>query len=254
MAYNTDDIWDPGSMSNDLPLADRAKLFNIIDECFNARGSFGERLLEALARHLNYRDASFVSGKSWIQELRKQNYLAHHRAASMMPEYIDRYCETGIFRSRNVIERVRQAGVVSLNQLPPRLVERHRPFNGFLKRYGVKNVLVLRLDTETSGQAWITLNDYSGETTERDLLRLCLLRNVLSVELEREKRKLDFAEAASLLAPHERAVAELVARGLNNEQIALRLGLQVDSVKKYLTGVYQKVGVRSRTQLALRLR
>jgi DNA-binding CsgD family transcriptional regulator len=241
-------------MSTDLPLADRAKLFNVIDECFNASGSFGERLLEALARHLNYRDACFVNGQSWIQELRRQNYLAHHRALSMMPEYIDRYCEDGIFRAPQVIERVRQAGGVALSQLPLKLFERHRPFESFLKRYGVRNVLVLRLDTENSGKAWITVNDFSGDTTERDLLRLCLLRKVLSVELEREKRRLDFAETASLLAPHELAVAELVARGLSNEQIACRLGLQVDSVKKYLTSVFQKVGVLSRTQLALRLR
>jgi DNA-binding NarL/FixJ family response regulator len=41
---------------------------------------------------------------------------------------------------------------------------------------------------------------------------------------------------------------------LSNEQIAFRLKLQVDTVKKYLTSVYQKVGVRSRTQLTLRLR
>ncbi|MGG6547393.1 UNVERIFIED_CONTAM: helix-turn-helix transcriptional regulator, partial [Prevotella sp. 15_C9] len=59
---------------------------------------------------------------------------------------------------------------------------------------------------------------------------------------------------ADTLTRSELAVAELVARGLSTAEIARQLDLQIDTVKKYLTRVYQALGVRSRTQLALRLR
>ena len=40
----------------------------------------------------------------------------------------------------------------------------------------------------------------------------------------------------------------LVARGLSNEQIAQELHLAVSTVKRHLANVYQKVGVRSRSE------
>jgi DNA-binding CsgD family transcriptional regulator len=51
----------------------------------------------------------------------------------------------------------------------------------------------------------------------------------------------------------ERRVAELVAGGLSNKQVAERLYVSVATVDTHLRGVYAKLGVRSRTQLARRL-
>jgi two-component system, NarL family, response regulator DevR len=56
------------------------------------------------------------------------------------------------------------------------------------------------------------------------------------------------------LTPREREIAALVARGLSNAQIATRLGVTERTVKNRLTVVFHKLGVRSRVQLALRVR
>lgn len=53
------------------------------------------------------------------------------------------------------------------------------------------------------------------------------------------------------LAPREREIAALVATGLRNRDIAARLGMSEGTVKVYLHGIYQKVGVENRTELAL---
>lgn len=55
------------------------------------------------------------------------------------------------------------------------------------------------------------------------------------------------------LTAREADVAALVATGATNAEIARRLHLSLATVKTHLTRVYTKLGVRSRTQLALRL-
>src|SRR5262249_54246447 len=55
------------------------------------------------------------------------------------------------------------------------------------------------------------------------------------------------------LTASERRVAELVASGLSNKEIAAQLVVSVHTVGTHLRNVYAKLGVRSRTQLARRL-
>jgi DNA-binding NarL/FixJ family response regulator len=55
------------------------------------------------------------------------------------------------------------------------------------------------------------------------------------------------------LTTREREVAELVAGGLTNKEVAARLFVSVRTVEATLSKVYAKLGVRSRTELAGRL-
>ncbi|MGB6455937.1 MAG: AAA family ATPase [Streptosporangiaceae bacterium] len=52
----------------------------------------------------------------------------------------------------------------------------------------------------------------------------------------------------------ERRVTELVARGMSNREVAAELFVTVRAVESTLTKAYAKLGVRSRTELAARLR
>lgn len=56
------------------------------------------------------------------------------------------------------------------------------------------------------------------------------------------------------LSETERRVAELVAHGLSNREVAAELFVTVRAVESTLTKAYAKLGVRSRTELARRLR
>lgn len=56
------------------------------------------------------------------------------------------------------------------------------------------------------------------------------------------------------LTPAERRVADLVAKGRTNAEVAATLFLAERTVASHLTHVYAKLGVRSRTELARRLR
>jgi DNA-binding NarL/FixJ family response regulator len=51
------------------------------------------------------------------------------------------------------------------------------------------------------------------------------------------------------LTPSEAAVAELVALGLSNAEVATRLVLATRTVESHLTQIYAKLGLRSRAEL-----
>lgn len=53
----------------------------------------------------------------------------------------------------------------------------------------------------------------------------------------------------SELSSREKEVADLVAKGLSNEEVAQRLFVTEKTIKFHLTSIYEKLGVRSRAQL-----
>jgi DNA-binding NarL/FixJ family response regulator len=56
------------------------------------------------------------------------------------------------------------------------------------------------------------------------------------------------------LNSREQAIARLVAQGLRNRDIAGELDMNEGTVKVYLYRIYKKLGLNSRTELAIRLR
>jgi two-component system, NarL family, nitrate/nitrite response regulator NarL len=63
------------------------------------------------------------------------------------------------------------------------------------------------------------------------------------------------ADAAGvLLSPRERDVASMIAIGEQNKSISSRLSISEKTVKAHLTNIFKKLGVSTRTQLALFVR
>lgn len=59
------------------------------------------------------------------------------------------------------------------------------------------------------------------------------------------------ANGEEMLTPREQEVVRLVARGMANKEIAHRLGVSVTTVRSHLRHVYEKLGRKSRIELAL---
>jgi DNA-binding NarL/FixJ family response regulator len=57
-----------------------------------------------------------------------------------------------------------------------------------------------------------------------------------------------------LLTAKEKLVAELVAKGFTNKEVAKQLAITDRTVKAHLTAVFDKLGVRDRVHLALLLK
>ena len=65
-----------------------------------------------------------------------------------------------------------------------------------------------------------------------------------------ELGRIDAPRADGGLTPTQRRVAELVAGGLRNRQVADRLSMSVHTVEAHLSAVYQALGIRSRAEVA----
>ena len=101
---------------------------------------------------------------------------------------------------------------------------------GVLLKNGGERLLIDCLDKVAAG----------GRFIGQDML-------VRETSLRREKE----SDPLAALTQRERDLAEGVARGLRNRAIAGELGLTEGSVKVYLNRVYEKLGISSRTELAL---
>ena len=57
----------------------------------------------------------------------------------------------------------------------------------------------------------------------------------------------------SVITARQRAVAELVVRGLSNPEVARVLNISINTVKKHLRDLFERCEVASRAELAARL-
>jgi DNA-binding NarL/FixJ family response regulator len=59
---------------------------------------------------------------------------------------------------------------------------------------------------------------------------------------------------SSILTPTEQRIAELATSGMTNRDVAAALFVSLKTVEANLTQIYRKLGIRSRAQLAQKLR
>ncbi|HEY7421636.1 MAG TPA: AAA family ATPase [Gaiellaceae bacterium] len=115
------------------------------------------------------------------------------------------------------------------------------------------------------GRTLLSLGVVQRRTKQRAAARTTLeqaleLFDGLGAALWAEKAAAELARipgrgpASGELTETERRVAELVAEGLSNKEVAARLFVSRRAVESNLSKVYAKLGIRSRTELASKLR
>ncbi|HEY7809049.1 MAG TPA: response regulator transcription factor [Allosphingosinicella sp.] len=106
--------------------------------------------------------------------------------------------------------------------------------NGLVIKAMAMRQLLTCLDSVVAGRRWI----------DHDILQRAM-------DFTLHAQDAGNAGPLAALSQRERSVADLVVRGLKNRDIASELGIGEGTVKVHLHNIFEKLGVTTRTELAL---
>lgn len=109
---------------------------------------------------------------------------------------------------------------------------------GYVPRHGSLTDLVAALDSVARGEALFSPR-----------MAASLLRRVAALAAQQPDGSLQFH-----LTPREREILRLLDEGLANKEIALRLGIEVATVKNHVHNILEKLQVHRRGEAAARMR
>ena len=97
-----------------------------------------------------------------------------------------------------------------------------------------------------------TKNSLTAVLSCQEWLPASVRKSVAQAELSADDHSLD--EKLASLSPQQFKVLTRVTRGLLNKQIADELGIQERTVKAHMSAIFEKLGVKNRTQAGVLLR
>ncbi|MGS2724880.1 response regulator [Porticoccus sp. GXU_MW_L64] len=115
----------------------------------------------------------------------------------------------------------------------PEIIRRAMEFGarGFLPKSSSPEQIANAIQTVQNGQQWLPDDIGQGAAPDEDETRIM--------------------DAIATLTPQQYLVLTMLAEGLFNKQIAYELDVTEATIKAHMTAIFRKLGVRSRTQVAL---
>lgn len=244
-------------MAEQLSAAHLRRVLAVLERCEPAASldDWRDTVLDAAARELGYRHMTFFLGGDmrcgWALDLATPRTTGVARAN--LEAYQGRWHGLDAFSSGPAVAGIVQHGVVSLEQLVPGLTPPHRGYlDGFLFAGGMRDQLGVWLDTGRATHGLLGVIGTEAPTFGPvDRALWAVLRRHLAPRLAGQLPDPVAVRAPAGLTPRQAEVADLVAQGLDNRQVARRLAVSEETVKKHLTRAMAALGVQSRTQLAL---
>jgi DNA-binding CsgD family transcriptional regulator len=221
---------------------------------------------------LDLLDAQYYASYVWNDDGRR---FEHRVCLNMDPGNLERYEAYYQFHDPITLQLQRHRSAVRVVEVMPQQdLVRTEFFNDFLARDGLHwgvNVFAWS-GLRNIGDMRIWRDRRRDNFTAQDVQLLDLVRPAFTAALQR-CRAAGRGEAAGAggaaapapadaaghellegLSPRERQIAELVARGLPDKDIARRLGISFTTVRTHLGHTFRKLGVDGRVGLASRLR
>ncbi|WP_127783195.1 LuxR C-terminal-related transcriptional regulator [Rhodococcus sp. X156] len=211
---------------------------------------FSERLLESLAAAFGARYTTFFRGHSLRSAFDDHGAVVHGGGRTSLAHYHAHWRSVDVFASSPSLQHLNRSGVVSLHELAD---ISHSFRDRVMAPRGLTGAAALRLPLPagTVGVVGLfTVDQPRLGLRDRQVLQLLVRQLSLVSRLLPEAAPVD---ALAGLPRREAEVARLVGEGLGNADIALRLGLAVDTVKKYVSRALTATGCQSRTELAVLL-
>lgn len=246
------------------PLTERSKLgrsdyeriLAVLRQCQEAEDTdaFRVTLLAAVAEQFGYEHLTFFLGRHPSSQLELRDPVLHGVAEPLIDRYLARFARDDVFAATKARGLLRAYGVACLPHLldGPLAPPQEQYVDTFLHPTGITDKVMLWLDTELPVHGFLgVLSVGDGDFDERDRALLAELRPHLTYLLRTQLRHSTTVIDQSPLTVREHEVARLVADGWSNRAISRHLDVGESTIKKHVTRVLAKCGVRSRTELAV---
>jgi DNA-binding CsgD family transcriptional regulator len=242
-----------------LPPEDYRRLFGVIEAVDRAPDlpAFRESLLRALGEWFGYTTIAVLHGPNIAEALTEGRGIKSGYSREFLDEYAERWIAADPFMMPEAHRLLAERVVVTLRELRPHFGPAQREFiRGFYGPNGIGDKAGVIIDAGAEGVVYLgAVVRGTRAVPTRDVAVLRALGRLLA-PLTADQLARDRAAATACLdlglTAREREVAGLVAQGMTNQQIARRLFVGVDTVKKHLSRALAKSHSTSRTQLAAR--
>lgn len=240
----------------ELAGADYRSALAVMNDCIEATESpeFRSTVLEVLSTHLGYEHLTFFLGGHPSRQLELSDPQAYGMLPELIERYLERYAGRDVFaqkRARELMQAYGHAVLPDLADLALHSDTCAEFVDDFLPVNDITDKVFLWLDTDLPVHGYLGVVATSGRTFDaRDRLLLSELRPALSTLLRHHLERLATPVGITLSA-REHEIARYVADGWPNRLIARELGISEWTVKRHVTHVLAKCGVRSRTELAV---
>lgn len=114
--------------------------------------------------------------------------------------------------------------------------------------FGVQNDVTHRKESESENQRLTETSEQLKRATEAVMRDTSWLSHRVLEQLATTRLRETGDSELLELSPRERQVLEQRATGANNRVIAEALGLAVQTVRNYISNIYDKLGVHSRAE------
>jgi DNA-binding CsgD family transcriptional regulator len=236
---------------------DYQRMFDVLDGVVGGESldRFCGRLLGSLDHELGWSKAYVIEGPAPVPtaaEVPAPDHCFDTFGGTFMEEYV-RHWRSDPLIADQAIAVWPDRRVLGLGQVPYRTPAR-RPFvERFLRRNGIMEILMCG---SRLGGRMVSLGvGFRDRADAGPRERAIMFRLWPQLALHLNGLIASSGGGADWrLTARERLITELVTDGLTNTQIARRLHITIDTVKKHLTHAMAKTGCHSRTQLAVRWR
>ena len=255
-------VIDPGlaAIGRSLSPEDCHRLVGVLDEVSAAVGDqcFIDQIRDSIGRHFGWADVVAVDIPAEVGGFPDPASCMEHfhsnRTDSFLAEYVDRWYENNPFKTRGAQLALSRQGLLTLADARPHATPTEWAFvEQYLQPNNVADVLDGFIDADAEGSALLCV--YFRDEVDlghRERATMHRLTRYLAPWVRSHFAATRLEREHALLSTRERDAAELAACGLSNREIAERLHVTVDTVKKHLTRAMAKTSCTSRTQLAMR--
>jgi DNA-binding CsgD family transcriptional regulator len=233
-----------------LSAADYDRVFAILDYCSAARtlDQLKNLLMVALHDHYGCPNTTFLSGPTFTTAFADPNPVTTGRITPILDEYQAHWYLDDVFATAQSRATLLASPAITHTQLADVPSQSATYLRDFLYRKRLHSASVMHLELAHGGHGLVGIFDSEGkDLSGRDIAGLGILGRQLSLLCQTlpGQREPGWREK---LTPRQIDLAELLADGHTNDEIAAILSLSPDTVKKYVSRILAVLHVRNRAE------